>query len=124
VVRLPSDGSLPAGRIDFVQSLRALSNLLENALRHSPADRPIELEIGVEDERLTFRVLDRGPGIPEAERERVFEPFYRQGSGTGLGLAIARSVAEAQGGSVEYLPRPGGGSIFVLKLPAEPVLLD
>jgi two-component system sensor histidine kinase KdpD len=123
VVRLPTDGTLPAGRMDFVPTLRVLVNLLENALRHTPAERRVELEVEVAGNDLVFRVLDRGPGIDEGERERIFEPFQTASAraGTGLGLAIARSLAEAQGGSLEYLPRPGGGSVFVLKLPAEAI---
>jgi signal transduction histidine kinase len=127
VVRLPPDGSVPAGRMDFVHALRALGNLLENALRYSPADQPVELVVGVEGAELAFHVLDHGPGVADAERGRIFEPFYRGPpsdagrSGTGLGLAIARSVAEAQGGSVEYAPRAGGGSRFTLTLPAAAV---
>lgn len=124
-VRLPSDGSLPVGEFDFVQSLRALVNLLENALRHSARDGLVEVEIEVEGVDLVFRVLDRGPGIPPADREKVFEPFFRpsgsvgsRGSGAGLGLAIAQGIAEAQGGSVSFHARGGGGSAFELRLPA------
>jgi two-component system sensor histidine kinase KdpD len=126
-VRLPPGDILAVGRFDFVQTLRALGNLLENALRHAGA-LPVEMEVEEEEGSLVFRVLDRGPGIPEAERERIFEPFFHgrpdagagaDVGGTGLGLAIARSVAEAQGGSVHHRPRPGGGSVFELRLPAE-----
>lgn len=129
VVRLPSDGTLPTGRMDFVQSLRVLGNLLENALRHSPGDRAVELEVDVEGRNLVFRVLDRGLGIRDADRDRIFEAFQRgtsaapeKGAGAGLGLAIARSLAEAQGGALEYSARPGGGSAFVFSLPAESVV--
>ncbi len=123
--RLPDDGSLALGRFDFVHALRALSNLLDNAVRHSPPDQPVELEVALEDSELVFRVLDRGPGVPLADVDRIFEPFFRTGTdskvtdrgGAGLGLAIARSVAVAQGGSVRYHPRPGGGSSFELRLP-------
>lgn len=125
-VRLPPGGALPIGRFDFVHSLRALGNLVENALRHSPEGQAVELEVAEEGGELLFRVLDRGTGVPEMERERIFEPFIRAATspgsdlaGTGLGLAIARSVAEAQGGSVRYAPRSGGGSVFELRLPGE-----
>jgi two-component system, OmpR family, sensor histidine kinase KdpD len=125
-VRLPSDGVLALGRFDFVHALRALSNLMENALRHSPPDEPVELVVALEGPDLVFRVMDRGPGVPPEDRERIFEPFSRTGSdsdsrdrtGAGLGLAIAKRVAEAQGGGVAYLPRPGGGSVFELRLPS------
>jgi two-component system sensor histidine kinase KdpD len=123
VVRLPPGGALPVGRFDFVQALRSLANLTENALRHSPDGAPIELEVAQEGPELRFTVLDRGPSVPEAEREHIFEPFVRgsgarAGGGTGLGLPIARSLAEAQDGSVHYRARPDGGNAFELRLPA------
>jgi K+-sensing histidine kinase KdpD len=116
------------GRFDFVQSLRILNNLLENAVRYSPGSAPVELAVHREGRALVFAVADRGPGIPPSERERIFEPFYRPAGapgdvgGAGLGLAIARRLAELQGGSLEYAPRTGGGSIFMLRLPASPSL--
>ena len=121
-VALPSDGTLPVARLDFVQSLRVLCNLLENALRYG-AGEPVQLDIATEENELVLRVADRGPGVAEGDRERIFEPFFQGGTGnhrggTGLGLAIARSLAEAQGGSVSHVPRPGGGSVFELRLPA------
>ena len=67
---------------------------------------------------------DRGPGVPESERDRIFEPFYRPPGvppdirGHGLGLSIARGLSEAQGGALRFEPRPGGGSIFSLELNA------
>jgi signal transduction histidine kinase len=73
---------------------------------------------------LVFSVSDRGPGVPEAERDRIFEPFYRppgvppDTGGSGLGLTIARGIADAQGGALRFRPRAGGGSVFELLLPA------
>lgn len=122
-VTLPSGDDIPVGRFDFVQALRALVNLLENALRHSPPDQPVELELTRGGGFLRFEVRDRGPGIAVADRGRLFEPFQR-GSlatgrlGMGLGLAIARGTARALGGDVEWRARDGGGSIFTLRLPA------
>lgn len=122
-VVLPDDPSVPVGRFDFVHALRALVNLLENALRHSPSNERVELMLAVESEWLVFRVSDRGPGIPVDERERIFEPFYRGSAnspvskGVGLGLPIARSLVEAQGGEVTFEAREGGGSTFGLRLP-------
>jgi two-component system sensor histidine kinase KdpD len=112
------------GRFDFVNSLRILNNLLENAIRLSPAGATVELTVGRAGETLRFAVADRGPGVPPEERDRIFEPFYRSAAALpdrgrmGLGLSIARRLAEAQGGAVRYEPRPGGGSLFVLELPA------
>jgi two-component system sensor histidine kinase KdpD len=121
------DLSEPAlvGRFDFVQSLRILSNLLGNAAHHTPPASPVELSVQRQGGTLAFAVADRGPGVAAAERERIFEPFYRPagapadgGGRVGLGLAIARRLAELQGGTVDYAPRPGGGSVFTLRLPA------
>jgi len=104
--------------------LRALGNLVENALKYGAPATPVELDVAREGPMLVFRVFDRGPGVPEAERERIFEPFYRPPGvpadigGSGLGLTIARGLAEAQGGDVRFEARPGGGSVFLLRLPA------
>jgi len=112
------------GRFDFVHALRALGNLVENALKYGPPATPVELDVVREGPMLVFRVSDRGPGVPEGERERIFEPFYRPPGvpadigGSGLGLTIARGLAEAQGGDVRFEARPGGGSVFSLRLPA------
>ncbi|WP_298832475.1 HAMP domain-containing sensor histidine kinase [uncultured Piscinibacter sp.] len=100
---------------------RALRNLLENARRYGGAEVKVELarsSLGVE-----VRVCDRGPGVPEGLRERIFEPFYRlpghaeQAGGVGLGLSLVRQIAQRHGGSVRCEARPGGGSVFVLELP-------
>jgi two-component system sensor histidine kinase KdpD len=112
------------GRFDFAQTLRALVNLIENAIKYSPPEQPVDIAVRREDGWLAFSVADRGPGIPSEERERVFEPFYRPArsapdvGGSGLGLSIARGVAEAQGGSLRYEPRSDGGSVFTFRVPA------
>ena len=112
------------GRFDFVQSLRALVNLLENAHKYSPPDEPIDLSVTRAGDSLRFAVADRGPGVDVAEVARIFEPFYRapgvppDAGGAGLGLAIARRLAAEQGGDVLYEARRGGGSVFTLVLPA------
>jgi two-component system, OmpR family, sensor histidine kinase KdpD len=120
------DISQPAlvGRFDFVQTLRILNNLVENALRYSPPGVAVELSVARNGAVLAFSVADRGAGIPAEDRERVFEPFFRAASSppdvgrAGLGLSIARRLAEAQGGRLRYEPRPGGGSVFILELQA------
>ncbi|HET9984639.1 MAG TPA: ATP-binding protein [Longimicrobiales bacterium] len=112
------------GRFDFTAALRALVNLLENALKYSPPGSRVEVVVSRRGGRLCFDVLDRGRGVAAADAERIFEPFFRAPGrqpdvgGAGLGLAIARRMARAQGGDVAYAPRPGGGSIFSLSLPA------
>ncbi len=111
------------GVFDFVQSLRILSNLVENALRFSPSDAPVELEACRNGVTLAFTVRDRGPGVPEAETQRIFEAFYRPTGSppdtgrAGLGLAISHELAELQGGTLTYAPNAGGGSVFTLRLP-------
>ncbi|HMI49014.1 MAG TPA: ATP-binding protein [Gemmatimonadaceae bacterium] len=123
-VSLDDPATLSFGRFDFVHSLRILGNLVDNALKYSPANAPIEVTGGVDGDELVFRVSDRGTGIALAERDGVFTPFYRSPAspfGThfgGLGLSIARRLAEAQHGSLVYRDREGGGAIFELRLPA------
>lgn len=112
------------GCFDFGHSLRALGNLIQNAAKYSFADTPITITVGREERLLVIAVSDRGAGVAPAERPRIFDAFYRPSGrppdvgGSGLGLSIARQLAELQGGSVDYAPRPGGGSTFVLRLSA------
>jgi two-component system OmpR family sensor kinase len=102
---------------------RALRNLLENARRYSSG--PVHVYIAAAGGQATVRVCDRGPGVPPAERERIFEPFYRlkgaserEGS-VGLGLSLVRSIAARHHGSVRCEDNEGGGACFVLTLPCE-----
>jgi two-component system sensor histidine kinase KdpD len=112
------------GRFDFVHALRILVNLLENAHKYSPRTQPVDIELARAGSMISISVADRGPGIPVAERERIFEPFYRPERSTpdagsaGLGLSIAQRLATAQGGTLTYADREGGGSVFTLVLPA------
>ncbi|MEY2168289.1 MULTISPECIES: ATP-binding protein [unclassified Rhodanobacter] len=102
---------------------QALFNILENAARFSPPDQPVTVSVHGEGGRLLLDVGDRGPGIPEDERARIFDMFYsvsrgdRATQGTGLGLAICRGMIGAHGGSVEALPRAGGGTTIRISLP-------
>jgi K+-sensing histidine kinase KdpD len=121
-VRLALDPELPALSADPTQLERAFANLLENAVLHG-AGEPVLVRSRLVGPRLVVRVVDRGPGIPEAERERIFEPFYRApgapaGQGSGLGLAIARGFVEANGGEVGVESLPGQGSSFVVSFAA------
>jgi Osmosensitive K+ channel histidine kinase len=113
-----------AGLFDFVQTLRALGNLIDNGLRHSPAGGVVEVRCTRAGDSLVFSVADRGPGVAVEERQRIFDAFYRPADAVadtghaGPGLAIARSLAQVQGGDVSFRPREGGGSVFELRLPA------
>ncbi|HWX44956.1 MAG TPA: ATP-binding protein [Solirubrobacteraceae bacterium] len=127
---LSIDRDLPLVRADSTQLERALVNVLENARRHS-GGHPVSVRaravrtLAGEGDRLIVRVVDRGPGIPPAQLERVFEPFYRAGTarggrrGSGLGLAIARGFVEANGGTLHVESLPGQGATFVFELPLE-----
>ncbi|WP_119154939.1 sensor histidine kinase [Caldimonas tepidiphila] len=101
---------------------RAVRNLLENARRYGGSEPP-EVEVRRAGERLQVRVCDRGPGVPESQRERIFEPFYRlpghaeHAGGVGLGLSLVKQIAERHGGSVHCEASEGGGSCFVISLP-------
>jgi len=112
------------GRFDFVHALRIVVNLLENAHKYSPRTQPVDIELSRAGNMIEISVADRGPGVPAAERERIFEPFYRPERSTpdagsaGLGLSIALRLAMAQGGTLTYQDREGGGSVFTLGLPA------
>jgi two-component system, OmpR family, sensor histidine kinase KdpD len=128
--QLSIDRDMPLVRADSTQLERAFVNVLENARRHSGGHavsvraRAVRTMTGQGD-RLIVRVVDRGPGIPPAQLERVFEPFYRAGTarggrrGSGLGLAIARGFVEANGGSLHVESLPGQGATFVFELPLE-----
>lgn len=102
---------------------RLVRNLLDNARRHG-AGAPVEVRVEAHGTGARLLVCDRGPGLPEGERERVFEPFYRPpgaaetGSGYGLGLALVRQIARAHGGEARCLAREGGGTTFAVDLPA------
>jgi two-component system OmpR family sensor kinase len=107
---------------------RLVLNLLENAVRHTPPGTRIELRLASDDDTATVEVSDDGPGIPEPEREHIFDRFVRGsgpadtagGSGTGLGLAIVRAVARSHGGEVQASRSAGGGALLRVTLPREP----
>ncbi|MEO7953045.1 MAG: ATP-binding protein [Polaromonas sp.] len=104
---------------------RLIRNLLENARRYSHGDITLELTQirAASQQRAVIKVHDRGPGVPEAQRERIFEPFYRlpgaseREGGVGLGLALVKSISERHGGTVRCEARPGGGASFIVELP-------
>jgi two-component system sensor histidine kinase KdpD len=121
---LPDD--LPPVELDYLQIDQVLTNLLENAARYTPEGSPIDISVRRVDDVMEISVADRGPGIPEADRERVFDKFYRvmetqtrtsRATGSGLGLAVSKGLVEAHGGRIWVEKREGGGAIFRFTLP-------
>jgi K+-sensing histidine kinase KdpD len=118
-VALPPD--LPMLRLDLFLMEHALANVLDNAAKHSPPGGAVRVAASVQNGAVVLDVTDAGPGIPAADLERVFDPFWRgagaQSAGRGLGLAICRAFVEANGGSVVALPAPEGGATLRMRLP-------
>lgn len=120
-VQIPAD--LPMVTVDPVLIDQLLVNLLENALRYTPGDSPVDIRAAMNGEVVTVEVCDRGPGISAVERERVFDKFYRgqaakqNDGGTGLGLTICRAVVLAHGGRIGVFERKGGGARVRFTLP-------
>jgi two-component system sensor histidine kinase KdpD len=119
-VRLPS--GLPPVPIDGLLVEQVLINLLENAAKYTPAGTPIDVGASTDGDNVVVEIADRGPGIPRALVDRVFEKFYRlptegAGGGAGLGLAICRGIVEAHGGRVWAENRESGGAVFRFALP-------
>ncbi len=121
---LPDD--LPPVELDYLQMDQVLTNLIENAVRYTPPESPIEVSAQIDGEQMVISVADRGPGIPQADKERIFDKFYRvlatqrnavSVPGSGLGLAVSKGLVEAHGGHIWVEDRPGGGSIFRFTLP-------
>jgi signal transduction histidine kinase len=119
------EGNAVSLRGDATLLRRMIRNLIDNARRHG-GDAAPEVTVNRTDGRATLSVRDHGPGIPDSERERVFEPFYRRigsaesGRGSGLGLALVRQIARHHGGDVACRAAHGGGSLFTVTLPAAP----
>ncbi len=122
---LPDD--LPPIELDYLQIDQVVTNLVENAVYYTPPESPIELSARYEHGEVIVSVADRGPGIAPADREHIFDKFYRvlgkqrgAGSrGSGLGLAVCKGLVEAHGGRIWVENREGGGAIFRFTLPVE-----
>jgi two-component system, OmpR family, sensor histidine kinase KdpD len=117
--------SLPEINVDPAILERVIVNLTENALRYSPPGHPPLLTASALGDRVELRVVDRGPGIPEKDRDRMFVPFQRLGdtdntTGVGLGLALSRGLTEAMGGTLTAEDTPGGGLTMTVSVPAVP----
>jgi two-component system, OmpR family, sensor histidine kinase KdpD len=99
-----------------------LERVVENAVKYAPTEEPVLVSASVLGDRVEVRVVDRGPGVPDEAKDRIFEPFQRygdapRGNGVGLGLAVARGFAEAMGGTLRAEDTPGGGLTMLLSLP-------
>jgi len=115
--------SLPSINVDPAILERVVVNLTENALRYSPAGQPPLLTASSLGDRVELRVVDRGPGIPEQDKDKMFVPFQRLGdtdntTGVGLGLALSRGLTEAMGGTLTAEDTPGGGLTMTVSVPA------
>ncbi|MGW9029482.1 DUF4118 domain-containing protein [Streptomyces sp. NPDC055722] len=114
--------TLPMVSVDKGLLERVVANLVENAVKYSRQGEPVLVSASALGSRVELRVVDRGPGVPDEAKERIFEPFQRygdapRGAGVGLGLAVARGFAEAVGGTLATEDTPGGGLTMVLTLP-------
>ncbi len=125
-VQLFLPGHLPPIKLDYLQIDQVVTNLLENAVRYTPANTPIEISAQVTHGQIEVSIADHGPGIPPYELTRIFDKFYRISGttrkntsimGTGLGLAVCRGLIEAHGGRIWAENRPEGGAVFRFTLP-------
>jgi two-component system sensor histidine kinase KdpD len=125
-VQVAFETALPVAHLDSVQITQVLHNLIDNALKYSPSDERVEVVLGQQQNLLVVKVLDRGPGLPPGDEERVFDRFYRAPGlresavpGVGIGLTVCRGLVEAHGGELTASNRPGGGAMFRLILPID-----
>ncbi|MGA5316340.1 DUF4118 domain-containing protein [Streptomyces pseudogriseolus] len=128
-VELDIPETLPMVHVDRGLLERAVANVVENAVNHSPPGEKALVSASALGDRVELRVVDRGPGVPDEAKERIFEPFQRYGDsprgvGIGLGLAVARGFIEAVRGTVHAEDTPGGGLTMVLSVPMAPERLD
>ncbi|MFE3518708.1 ATP-binding protein [Streptomyces sp. NPDC059166] len=117
--------TLPMVAVDPGLLERAVANIVENAVKYSPGRERVTVAASALGERVELRVADRGRGVPDEAKERIFEPFQRygdapRGAGVGLGLAVARGFVESMGGTLDAEDTPGGGLTMVLTLTAAP----
>ncbi|MGW9176509.1 ATP-binding protein [Streptomyces decoyicus] len=124
-VTLDIPEELPIVAVDPGLLERAVANLVENAVKYSPDGAVVLVSASALGDRVELRIADRGPGVPDSAKDRIFEPFQRygdapRGAGVGLGLAVARGFAEAMGGTLAAEDTPGGGMTMVLTLRAVP----
>ncbi|HEY5527374.1 MAG TPA: ATP-binding protein [Candidatus Anoxymicrobiaceae bacterium] len=123
-LEIQTQEDLPLIKVDCQLLSQVLSNLIDNAIKYSPQGSEVRIAASADENSVVLSVADRGQGISNQNREKVFEKFYRlqtpmNVSGTGLGLSICKGIVEAHGGGIRVEDNPGGGSVFVLTLPAE-----
>jgi two-component system sensor histidine kinase KdpD len=116
--------NLPLVPLDFVLFSRVLVNVIDNALKYSPTDKPMDIHARQVDRLLESSIADRGVGIPSEDLERIFDKFYRvqrpdNVSGTGLGLSISKGIVEAHQGSIRVENLRGSGAVFTISVPLD-----
>jgi PAS domain S-box-containing protein len=109
-------------RLDQSLIRQVITNLISNALKYSPAEKPVQFELGEREDQILLQVQDQGLGIPEGDQPRIFEPFHRAGNvgtiqGTGLGLSLTKELVEAHAGSINFVSKEGQGTTFTVLLP-------
>jgi two-component system, OmpR family, sensor histidine kinase KdpD len=123
-VRVPDD--LPLVLVDAELIQMVIRELIDNALKYSPAGTRVEIGARLGERGVVISVADHGPGVPEEDQVRIFDKFYRshkevpQIKGTGMGLAIAREILQAHSGEIWCVSSPGSGSEFAFLLPIAP----
>jgi signal transduction histidine kinase len=124
-----SASNLPAYLGDGDRLVQVFTNLVDNALKHTPAGGKVTVQTRLAPPHIEISVTDTGVGIPTEELARIFDRFYQvdksrpggQGRGVGLGLAIAQEIVQTHGGMLTAQSKPAQGSVFVVKLPFEPL---
>jgi two-component system sensor histidine kinase KdpD len=116
------DDGLPPISLDYLMIDQVVTNLLENAVKYTPAETPIDVHVTPVGDRIRVAIADHGPGIPESKRRAVFDKFSRlerrgQIQGSGLGLAVSKGLVEGHGGRIWVEETPGGGATFLFELP-------
>ncbi len=123
-VNVDVPANIPTVSLDFVLFSRVLVNVVDNALKYSPPEQPIDIRVRQTQQGLEITIADRGEGIPDEDLERIFDKFYRvqrpdNVSGTGLGLSICKGIVEAHNGTIRAENRQGGGAIIIITVPIE-----
>jgi len=109
--------------VDFLFMMKVFFNLIDNALKYSPADTPIDIKAAVFKDKVKIEIKDQGIGIPKGDLKHIFEKFYRvarpqQVMGTGLGLSICKGIIEAHGGQITAQNNPDRGATFIITIPS------